>query len=490
MSQETQYISARVEELTAAMRTDLNTLAQVVIPEVYQFPYPPILLAVWDWLISQNVQRTFPKLGLGLPRGFAKTTLMKLFVIWLILFSDRRFILVVSATAEHANNFLADVKDILSHDNIRTIFGDWEAFAEKNTENYTKFTFRGRNIILKGIGTGGTARGLNVKHQRPDVIILEDAQTREDANSEKLSKDLYTWILGTLGKAKSPFGTMMLFVANMYPTPHSILKKINKDPNWIKFIAAGLQSDLTSLWEDLQPAEQLIAEYKADRDAGHPEIFAAEVLNDESAVTNKLIDLDKLPPYPYTDNDVAIYKFVIIDPAGKKKRSDATAIGYFECIESAKPILCDLRSYVMSPGEQVKNAIEFAMEHGCYAIGVESVAYQASLLFWIEHFINELGITGIKFFEVPSGRLSKEDGIIEWFRIYRAGEAYVHPRVKAQVHAQISSFDHTRKDNVDDILDVCKMAPKLIEIAGGDLMPPQILSATETPGILILDGVS
>ena len=40
----------------------------------------------------------------------------------------------------------------------------------------------------------------------------------------------------------------------------------------------------------------------------------------------------------------------------------------------------------MSPGEQVKNAIEFAMEHGCYAIGVESVAYQASLLFWIEHF--------------------------------------------------------------------------------------------------------
>ena len=274
MSNETQYISAKAEELTNAMKSDLNMLAQVVMPEVYQFPFPPILLAVWSWLIEKDQPRTFPKLGLGLPRGFAKTTLMKLFVVWIILFSRKQFILVVSATAEHANNFLADVKDMLSHDNIRTIFGDWTAFAEKNTENYTKFTFRGRSIILKGVGTGGTARGLNVKHQRPDVIILEDAQTREDADSEKLSQELYRWILGTLGKAKSPFGAMMIFVANMYPTPFSILKWINKDPNWIKFIAAGLQSDGTSLWEDLQPAAQLIEEYKADRDAGHPEISA------------------------------------------------------------------------------------------------------------------------------------------------------------------------------------------------------------------------
>ena len=488
MSNETQYISAKAEELTNAMKSDLNMLAQVVMPEVYQFPFPPILLAVWSWLIEKDQPRTFPKLGLGLPRGFAKTTLMKLFVVWIILFSRKQFILVVSATAEHANNFLADVKDMLSHDNIRTIFGDWTAFAEKNTENYTKFTFRGRSIILKGVGTGGTARGLNVKHQRPDVIILEDAQTREDADSEKLSQELYRWILGTLGKAKSPFGAMMIFVANMYPTPFSILKWINKDPNWIKFIAAGLQSDGTSLWEDLQPAVQLIEEYRADRDAGHPEIFAAEVLNDESAARNVLIDLDKLPAYPYSDHDVALYKFVIIDPAGRKQKSDDTAIGYFECVDPAIPILHDIRSDVMSPGEQVKTAIELAMEHGCYAIGVESVAYQSSLLFWIEHFINELGITGMRFFEVPSGRLKKELGIIKWLQIYRAGEAFVHPRVRAQVHNQILSFDPTRTDNVDDILDVCKMAPKLIEIAGGDLMPPDVLISTETPGRLITDG--
>lgn len=490
MSNETQYVSARAEELVATMKADLNTLAQVVMPEVYQFQFPPILLAAWNWLVSQDAPRTFPKLALGLPRGFAKTTMMKLFVIWIILFSKKQFILIVSATAEHANNFLADVKDMLSHENVRTIFGNWDSNAEKNTENYTKFYFRGRSIILKGVGVGGTARGLNVKHQRPDVIILEDAQTREEANSEKISKDLYTWILGTLGKAKSPFGTMMLFVANMYPTPFSILKWIKKDPNWIKFIAAGLQSDLTSLWEDLQPASQLIAEYKADRDAGHPEIFAAEVLNDENVSRNNLIDLEKLPAYPYSDYDVAVYKFVIIDPAGKKKKSDATAIGYFECVDPAKPILKDLRSYVMSPGEQVKEAIELASQYGCYAIGVESVAYQASLLFWIEHFINELQITGMKFFEVPSGRRSKNQGIIEWLRAYRAGDAFVHSNVRSQVHTQILAFDVTRDDNVDDILDVCKMSFKLLEIAGADLMPPDILEATETPGELILEGFS
>lgn len=461
-------------------------LAMFLMPEIFQFNYPPVLVAAWQWMTSQvSTLRTFPKLALGLPRGFGKTTMMKIFVVYCILFTKKQFILIVSATAEHANNFLADVKDMLSHDNVRTVFGDWTLDVEKNTENYTKFNFLGRSIILKGIGTGGTTRGINVKHQRPDVIILEDAQTREDADSEQISKQLYDWILGTLGYARSPFGTMMIFVANMYPTPHSILKKIKADPNWIKFIAAGIQSDMTSLWEDLQPIAQLINDYQAAKTAGRPEIFAAEILNDESVSKNNLIDLDKLPPNPYTDQDIALYKFVIIDPAGNKKKSDSTAIGYFECVDTAKPIFKDVRCRTMSPGEQVKEAIELAIHYGCYAIGVESVAYQSSLLFWIDHFVQELGITGMRFFEIPSGRSSKEAGIIKMFQAYRAGEIFTHKNVRSLVHNQILSFDPARTDNVDDILDVMKYAPKLIEIAGSDLMPPDALDAFEPPGEVI-----
>ena len=63
-------------------------------------------------------------------------------------------------------------------------------------------------------------------------------------------------------KAKSPEGCMFLFVANMYPTKTSILRKLKSNPTWVKFIAGGILADGTSLWEDLQPIQQLLSEFE------------------------------------------------------------------------------------------------------------------------------------------------------------------------------------------------------------------------------------
>ena len=74
---------------------------------------------LWD-LMKQNVKTviTNPKIALGIPRGHGKTTLIKLFIVYCILFTDRKFILVMSATATLAENIIADVIDMLNEKNI------------------------------------------------------------------------------------------------------------------------------------------------------------------------------------------------------------------------------------------------------------------------------------------------------------------------------------------------------------------------------------
>src|SRR5947207_2265227 len=132
-----------------AAKQDLNWLAALTIPEIFQFPYPPIFLAIWQMFQSAvEKERGKDHLAIGIPRGFGKTIILKLYVLYLVLFTDRKFILIVCNTQELAENFLSDVADMLSSENIIRLFGDFRLALERDTLKLKKFSFRGRPIIL------------------------------------------------------------------------------------------------------------------------------------------------------------------------------------------------------------------------------------------------------------------------------------------------------------------------------------------------------
>jgi hypothetical protein len=444
-------------------------LAGLATPDMYEFAWPPVFLAIWAWLRSEiSLERSFQRIALGMPRGFAKTSVIKLFILYCILFTDRKFILVLAATATMAENIISDVADMLEEPNIKQLFGDWKLGCEKDTNAVKKFSFRGRPIILAALGAGGAVRGLNIKNARPDVMIFDDVQSREDADSMEVSAKLLKWMLGTAMKAKAPSGCMTLFVGNMYPTPHSILKKLKANKHWVKFIVGGILSSGESLWEELQPVKQLLEEYAADLESGHPEIFHAEVLNDEEAALNNLIDFSKLKEYPYEEHEPHQGNFIIIDPSGDKINSDNVALLYGE-VHQGLPVGVEVVSERFSPGETITAAIKLGLERNCYLIAIESVAYQASLLYWFNFVCAQQGIEGFQCVEVYPGRRSKNARILDMFKAYQAGEFYLHERCKSLVHSEINGFNPMKTTNIDNILDCVTYMPKVIE-QYGDLM--------------------
>ena len=473
------------QQVQRLAKQELDFLAALIMPTVFSYNFPDVFKSVWQWLLEYAEQpRAFPQLALGLPRGFGKTTLMKIFVIYCILFTNKKFILVISSTASLAQNILADVMDMLEEPNVKATFGDWKLGVEKDTQQLKKFGFRGRNITLAAVGAEGSLRGLNIKNTRPDVMLFEDIQSRECAESELQSTALETWMIGTAMKAKSPHGCMFLFVANMYPTPHSILRKLKANHTWDKFIAGGILADGTSLWEDLQPIAQLMTEFQNDLESGHPEIFYSEVLNDENTSRNNLIDLSKLPECTYQEGDISAGNYIIIDPATDKINADAVSVGYFEVHGNVQPIMMQLEEGRFSPGETIRVAITMALENNCHLIVVEANSYQYSMLYWFEFICKQMGIAGIECLPIYSGATSKNARILTMFKSYAIGEFFIHPRCKLAAHMQITAFNPLKRDNIDGILDLLTYSPRVLTefaefVAGGSIIEQQEFQGIE-----------
>lgn len=476
--EEVAEIAFSADQVHQAAKESLDFLAALALPTIFRYFFPPTYLAVWDWLLSYvHKERDFSQLALGLPRGFAKTTFIKVFILYCILFTKRKFILVCAETATKGENILADVIDMLNIMNIKTVFGDWRLGMEKDTQAIKKFGFRGRDITLVA-ATVSTVRGLNLKNERPDIMIFEDIQSREMAESPVQSETLEREMIGTAMKAKSPHGCLFIFVGNMYPTKYSILRKLKKNPNWVKFIAGGILEGGISLWEELQPIAQLMKELANDLAAGHPEIFFSEVLNDENASMNNLIDLSKLPAYPFQEDDIAGGNFILIDPSTDKRDSDAVSIGYFE-MHNALPVLMDVVEGRFSPGDTIREALKFALTKNCRLVVIESNAYQYTLKYWFDFICQQMGIEGIEAVEIYSGSYSKVSRILAMIKSYAAGEFYIHPRATPAVHLQITQFNPLKRDNTDGLLDLCSYCTRVPEMYGQYIVSINILQSQE-----------
>lgn len=447
-------------------KNSLDFLAALALPNVFRYFFPDMYQAAWKWLLNFIYrQRDFSQLALGLPRGFAKTTFVKIFLLYVILFTTRKFILICAENTPKAINILSDVMDMLDEQNVKKVFGDWRLGASTDQAAKKVFGFRGRTITFVA-ATVDTVRGLNLKNERPDVMVFDDIQSRKQAESQTESDSIEREMIGTAMKAKSPHGCIFIFVGNMYPTKHSILRKLKKNPNWLKFIVGAINAKGESIWEELQPIAQLMKELENDMAAGHPEIFVSEVLNDENAQANNLIDLSALPAFPVSDGDIPAGNFIVIDPSGDKHTSDAVSLGYFE-IHNALPVMMEHIEDRLSPLATIHAALKLCMKHNCNLVAVEGTAYQSSLNYWFTFVCEQMNISNIQAVEVYPGSLSKHTRISHMLLAYGRGEIFVHPNSQAAVHLQITSYNPLKRDNVDGLLDVLTYATPVVEMYGG-----------------------
>ena len=244
----------------------------------------------------------------------------------------------------------------------------------------------------------------------------------------------------------------------MYPFDGSILKKLKTNPMWYSFICGAILEDGQSIWPDLRSVEDILDELENDISMGHPEIFFSEVMNDDEAGNRAGLDITKInyfvEPAEGAQPLEAEAGFVLIDPSVGKKKSDKVSIGV-HLIFDGKPVFWDLKVETLNPKQQIEESIKMAVKYGLMVILVESVAYQATLVFWMNEAKQRYGLHGLRILEIYPGIVHKSSRIINWLKLLVAPTApcLLHPRVKAQVIHQIVHWNPIKSNNVDDVLD-------------------------------------
>ena len=466
----------------------MDFLGALALPSVVTIVFCAIFKIIWSLLTKALLESVGSKrFAIGLPRGHGKTIVIKLLTLWAILFTKRKFILIVGSTDELATNILADVWDLLQESNIVSIFGSVGSMVEKDTADLKKFSFCGRNVILAAIGFNGSIRGINIKFVRPDVMIFDDAQTRECAMSPAESKKFQEKFYGTFMKLKAPSGCVFIYIGNMYknvmhpkstearPLYCCLLRNFRDDKFWTSFVTGALLANGTALWEELIPREQLLEELEVDKAAGQEEEWFAEVQNDPECGTRNRVDFDSIEPVDY-DPEISPPEgaWIIIDPATDKPNADDQVATHVDLVNGL-PVVYNVTVDNSSPKAFIQRTIAYCLRHQIPLICVEGVAYQHTLVFWFEETCRNLGISGISIQAVmPDDK--KNSRIGDMFKAAYRGEVGFHRNAFSLVCNQAKKFDPTVKNNVDDILDTVAYIPQCLHKYKNLIYKPLALS--------------
>lgn len=461
---ETSNLNYTPEEIATNIREDLDFLALVLIPEEARYPYPPFYRTVWALILSTlfelGSEEAF-RFALGLPRGHAKTTFIKLLVCYLILHDyDISFILIVCATEPLAENFLTDVSEMMKSDIVSKVYGSWEASLGRDTKKIKTALFNGRKIILAAIGAQTSLRGLNIKNRRPQLIICDDVQTKENDDSDIERRRLLKWLLGTLFKARAKVEkSAILYIGNMYSS-ECILYQFSQISNWTSLITGAIMADGSVLWPDINTLEELMEEYEHDSALGEGATWFAEVQNDPIGASCGLLDHgDTVPPCSSIEShEIYPIKFITVDPSGLDKESDDNVVATHCLAPDDIGITLKINNGKWSPEQVIKEIVNQCLEYRVSIVFIESQAYQQTLAFWLDKEFAKLGLQ-VTAIPLPTGRASKYRRIRAWVKQFVSGKWYIANQDSYnKATYQLYKYKTDRSGNVDDVLDVLAQA--------------------------------
>lgn len=183
--------------------------ARVYLPHHFRLPPSPMHDQLFDDLLKLSDSSEGGRLAVAAPRSHAKTTVVSLaFVLWSLLYDRERFVLLVSATRDQAIKLLADVRSEMTTN--ERLLEDFPELCHREGTPPRKKPWRQAFITLsngaavRAVGVGQGIRGLKHGAFRPTLVICDDVEELEPAQTEEGRDKVRRWFEQTLLKIGTP----------------------------------------------------------------------------------------------------------------------------------------------------------------------------------------------------------------------------------------------------------------------------------------------
>lgn len=458
---ETETVQIDIEQIKWALEHNSLFFIQFFLGEHLTCPVPDFHISIFDFMVSKQVD----KLALAIPRGHAKTTLAKLAVVWYLLFTNYRFIVYVSNTADVAQAALRDIWAFLRSDNFKAVFGDLNVEIDRAGEGLFIFKMtdaRGKEkrCILRALGSNQQVRGLNIDNERPELGVVDDLEDDDNTATPKLIAKLRKWVYGPFFKAFNRWKRKIIWLGNMLSN-ESLLKSHCDSADWHSMLFGCIKADGTPLWPDLWPMSEIKKDYREYQEANSIAKWFAEMMNQPIPEGGGLIKSDEINYKPAVNPGDCEHVFMTIDPAiSKKAWSDWTGIAVHGYVDDHWQIVYAIKAKVDAI-QMFFLILSIARDWNCHLWGIEGVAFQAVLEPFFKILMIENRVEGVEIVMLGAQN-QKTERLAVWAGFIKS-KTYALTAGDIVVTGQLLNYDPNKIKNDDDIIDACAHGPQMLK---------------------------
>jgi hypothetical protein len=259
-------------------------------------------------------------------------------------------IVICSETSNQSAYFVSNIKDTLdTREDMAAFFGpkepkafiaameeqgyDASAVAKNKWTNDAFITADGTCVV--GKGAGQQVRGMNIRGNRPSLILVDDMYSRNNTRTDTRIEDLNRWFYAELSNSLDGTKGKMFFLGTVVHE-NTVIRQIENSDQWFglsrpiigfeelqkvikdhcriydglvtipdKDRCAEIEKDLTTLsWPEKHNLFYILNIYKREFEQGKLSYFYQEYLNITQAPEEARFDRVKLKPTEFTYHDI------------------------------------------------------------------------------------------------------------------------------------------------------------------------------------------
>lgn len=385
-----------IEEVVRLGALDGPLFSRAFFPKTVRQATPQFHKEMWEGLDNP----LYRYLNYVIYRDGAKTTLCRLFTAKRIAYNVSRTILYIGASESHAARSIQWLRRAVNFNKqYAGTFGLRPGTKWTDTEAEIYHGVDEQPIWILGVGITGNIRGINFDDYRPDLIVLDDILTDENAATLDQREKIANLVFGALKESLAPASEEPNAKMPMLVTPQhreDVSSLARNDPQfhsvvhgcWTKETMDLPVEKQESSWPERYPSEVLREDKRAAIARNRLSIFLREKECRLTSPETASFRGEWLQRYPDAEKPKGLYCVVAIDPvpppsetqmkkALRGKDFEAITVwgrrgpDYFQLEEEA------MRGH--EPNWTVSKAIEFCLIHRPAAIIVEAVGYQRVL---------------------------------------------------------------------------------------------------------------
>lgn len=465
-SAETAQAEMSFADIVYSLQHDGAFFIQFFMAEELTHAIPEFHLQAWALLTCS----TAPYVALALPRGHAKTTLMKLACVWMLLFTPARFIVYLSNTHSIAAEACKDIIGYIESDNFRSVFG--AAIFETRQESHAIYKFRitvntpqglvDKLCILRAFGASQQVRGINVDNTRPELAIVDDLEDDENTATELAQNKMKIWFYGAFMKALTRRNPRVLYAGNMLSNKSILYFIVVKSQRWHSMRFGCLKSDGKPLWPDMWSLAAIREDFLEYQRLKIISRWFAEMMNMPMAPEGGLIKDSEIIYAVAIQPGEHEMAFITVDPQiSKETWGNDCAIVVHACLNGVWRI-ADYLVGKYDPGDLFLLLVGLCHKWNTRIVGVESAGFQKVLKFVFE-ILSQVHKQSFDYYEIPHRNRSKTERLIAWCAVVKKG-IWTLQEGDFAVTEQLLAYDPLKTNNDDDLIDACSMGVTMVEL--------------------------